>query len=154
MQTKKRRVLVTAVICLCIAGSSGVVGTTHGHATHEQRHATNATHDAIRVEFVNDSTAVVYGTAERVGVGTAWNAPDGAATSYFQYGPVNGTTRIAVPRQGIDTTITYVTVYDDTHATPVLTRQHGATAGSSTNATAASNCRTPPSARERVDTGR
>jgi hypothetical protein len=145
MQSEKRRVLVTAVICLCIAGSGGVVGTTHGHATHEQRSTTNATHDAIRVEFVNDSTVVVHGTAEIVGVGTAWTAPDGAATSYFEYGPLNGTTRIAVPRQGTGTTITYVTVYDDAHATPVLTRQHAATR-ETTNATTTSDCRISSSA--------
>jgi hypothetical protein len=42
MLTRKRRVLARAVICPCIAGSGGVVGTTHGHVTHERRHATPA----------------------------------------------------------------------------------------------------------------
>ncbi|EFW91860.1 hypothetical protein ZOD2009_10295 [Haladaptatus paucihalophilus DX253] len=156
MQTEKRRVLAVAIACLCIVGSGGVVATTHGHptdghrtgtmtheqrakttthdgvGTHDERSGTETSNETVQVEFVNNSTVVIHGAAERVGIGTTWYAPDGVATSYFEYGPLNGTTRIAVPVQGSGTTITYVTVYDDERATPMLTKQRPTAANMTT----------------------
>ncbi|WP_266075363.1 hypothetical protein [Haladaptatus caseinilyticus] len=130
-----RRAAAVVVVCLLVAGSGVVTDVKGGHATPE----TNAPTDTIehssapdrtagedlRVEFDNCSAVSVYGSAERVAVGTTWFASDGVATSYFEYGPVNGTTDVTPPNQGkAGTLVTYVRVYDDHQATPVLSRRH------------------------------
>ncbi len=137
MQRKRQYILTLAVVCLLIAGSGGVTATKYDQPSRSQ--PTITTHQTVRVEFANDSTVVIHGSAERVGIGTTWNAPDGAATSYFESGPVNGTTRLDVPKEGKQTAITYVTVYSGGNMTPILTVENPTRA--SANLANSSSCR-------------
>ncbi|GAA0246407.1 hypothetical protein ACFFQF_05440 [Haladaptatus pallidirubidus] len=123
-----QRAVVVALVCLLVTGSGVGTGarTDASNASDGSVTADTATTD-LHVEFVNCSAVRVNGSAERVTVGTTWYAPDGVATSYFEYGPVNGTTLVAPPNQGeTGTAVAYVAVYDDKRATPVLNRQHPA----------------------------
>ncbi|MCO8244461.1 MULTISPECIES: hypothetical protein [unclassified Haladaptatus] len=141
MQRERRHILTLAIVCLLILGSGGVAATTYDQPSRDQ--PTITTHETVRVEFANDSTVIVHGNVERVGIGTTWSATDGAATSYFQYGPMNGTTRLDVPKEGKRTAISYVTVYSGGNMTPILTVQNPSK--ESTNATNTSNCHVGPS---------
>ncbi|WP_049971525.1 hypothetical protein [Haladaptatus cibarius] len=129
--TDTRRVIVVAFVCLLVAESGVGTGaqTDTNSVNGDSRTATADTAATdLHVEFVNCSAVRINGSAERVAVGTTWYAPDGVATSYFEYGPVNDTTLVTPPNQGeTGTAVAYVTVYDDERATPVLSRQHPAT---------------------------
>ncbi len=138
MQGERRHILTLAIVCLLIAGSGSVAATKYDQPSRDQ--PTITTHETVRVEFANDSTVMIHGNATRVGIGTTWSAPDGAATSYFEYGPMNGTTRLDVPKQGNRTAISYVTVYSSGNGSPILTVQNPApTATNATNTTNAEN---------------
>jgi len=137
MQRERRHTLTFAIVCLIIVGSGGVAAAKYDQPSRDQ--PTITTHQTVRVEFANDSTVVIHGPAKRVGIGTTWNAPDGAATSYFEYGPMNGTTHLDVPKQGKRTAITSVTVYSRGSTTPILTVQNSHP--SATHATKESHCR-------------
>lgn len=127
-----QQAVAVVVVCLLVTGSGVVTDVEGAHSTDENRktvgHATansDATSNDLQVAFVNCSAVSVRGSAERVAVGTTWYAPDGVATSYFEYGPVNGTTPVLPPNQGeTGTVVTSVKVYDGEQATPILSRQH------------------------------
>ncbi|SIQ80363.1 hypothetical protein SAMN05421858_0453 [Haladaptatus litoreus] len=133
MQVTKctRRAIVVAFVCLLVAGSgvgTGAQTDTNSVSGDSKTATADTAANGLHVEFVNCSAVRVNGSADRVAVGTTWYAPDGVATSYFEYGPVNDTTLVTPPNQGeTGTAVAYVTVYDDERATPVLTRQHPAT---------------------------
>ncbi|WP_435151843.1 hypothetical protein [Haladaptatus sp. DFWS20] len=127
-----RQAVAVVVVCLLVTGSGVVVDVKGAHASDKNRetvgHATassGVTSDDLQVAFVNCSAVSVRGSAERVAVGTTWYAPDGVATSHFEYGPVSGTTPVLPPNQGeTGTVVTSVKVYDDGQETPILSRQH------------------------------